>query len=88
MALDAESVWQSTLEALPPDTTGLVWAQNLADAIDGLVTGKMEIGNIKTKPAVFTFANLAPRAWSHHKWYRKKFPDYPKQRRAVIPFIW
>ncbi len=38
--------------------------------------------------AVFTFANLAPRAWSHHKWYRKKFPDYPKQRRAVIPFIW
>ena len=36
----------------------------------------------------FTFANLAPRAAAHHKWYKSKFPDYPKKRKAFIPFIW
>ncbi|RYE07742.1 MAG: 3-oxo-5-alpha-steroid 4-dehydrogenase [Hyphomicrobiales bacterium] len=35
--------------------------------------------------AVWTAANLIPRAVSHHKWYRAKFPDYPADRRAVIP---
>ena len=34
---------------------------------------------------LFTIANLAPRAISHHKWYRAQFPDYPPQRRALIP---
>ena len=37
--------------------------------------------------AVFTAANLVPRALSHHRWYREKFPDYPPERRAVIPFL-
>lgn len=36
---------------------------------------------------VWTVANLLPRALSHHKWYLNKFPDYPKERKAVIPFI-
>lgn len=36
---------------------------------------------------VFTIANLAPRAYSNLKWYREKFPDYPANRRALIPFI-
>ena len=38
--------------------------------------------------AVFTVANLAPRARTHHAWYRKQFPDYPRKRKAIIPFIW
>ncbi len=38
--------------------------------------------------ALFTFANLAPRAISHHKWYKKNFPGYPKERKAIIPFLW
>ena len=38
--------------------------------------------------ALYTVANLAPRAWQHHQWYRQKFPDYPPQRRALIPFVW
>lgn len=38
--------------------------------------------------AIFTFANIGPRAASHHQWYLKKFPDYPRNRRAVIPFVW
>jgi len=37
--------------------------------------------------AVFTFTNLAPRAFANHKWYMDNFPDYPKKRKALIPFI-
>lgn len=37
--------------------------------------------------AVFTAANLAPRAWANHQWYRERFPDYPPERRALIPFV-
>jgi hypothetical protein len=35
--------------------------------------------------ALFTFANLAPRARAHLLWYRANFPDYPPERRALIP---
>lgn len=37
--------------------------------------------------AIWTAANLAPRAFSTHKWYLEKFPEYPKNRKALIPFI-
>lgn len=37
--------------------------------------------------AVFTFANLAPRARAHNKWYRENFPNYPKNRKALIPGV-
>ena len=37
--------------------------------------------------AVWTAANLAPRALSNHRWYREKFADYPAERRAFIPYI-
>jgi 3-oxo-5-alpha-steroid 4-dehydrogenase 1 len=37
--------------------------------------------------AVWTFANLVPRAKNHHDWYHSKFSDYPKERKAVFPFI-
>jgi len=37
--------------------------------------------------AVFTAANLAPRALSNHRWYRERFQDYPEERRALIPFL-
>lgn len=36
---------------------------------------------------VWTIANLGPRALAHHRWYTDTFPDYPKNRRALIPFI-
>jgi len=38
--------------------------------------------------AVWTTANLAPRAWAHHKWYRENFPDYPAERKALMPGLW
>jgi len=37
--------------------------------------------------ALYTVANLAPRAVAHHAWYRGQFPDYPGERRALIPFV-
>jgi len=37
--------------------------------------------------AVFTAANLVPRAVSHHLWYKRQFPDYPSRRRAIIPYV-
>ena len=37
--------------------------------------------------ALFTVCNLAPRALSNHRWYRKQFDDYPTTRRALIPGI-
>ncbi len=35
--------------------------------------------------AIWTVANLAPRALAHHRWYRENHPDYPPQRKALIP---
>jgi protein-S-isoprenylcysteine O-methyltransferase Ste14 len=37
--------------------------------------------------ALWTVANLAPRAIAHHAWYRAEFEDYPAKRRALIPFL-
>ncbi|HRZ27119.1 MAG TPA: methyltransferase [Spirochaetota bacterium] len=37
---------------------------------------------------LWTIFNLAPRARSNHKWYRDNFPDYPKERKALVPFIY
>jgi hypothetical protein len=38
--------------------------------------------------AIWTFANLAPRAVSYHQWYKETFSEYPPERKALIPFIW
>jgi protein-S-isoprenylcysteine O-methyltransferase Ste14 len=37
--------------------------------------------------ALWTAANLVPRALAHHRWYRATFADYPASRRAVVPFV-
>ena len=36
---------------------------------------------------IWVIANLFPRAIAHHKWYKDKFDDYPKNRKAIIPGI-
>lgn len=36
---------------------------------------------------IWTVANLLPRAISHHRWYRETFEDYPKDRKAFLPFV-
>ena len=37
--------------------------------------------------AVFTIANLLPRAIANHRWYKQEFSDYPPERKAVIPYL-
>ena len=34
-----------------------------------------------------TAANLIPRALITHRWFNKNFDDYPKQRKAIFPYI-
>ena len=38
--------------------------------------------------AFTTAMNIGPRAIQHHQWYLQKFDNYPKERKALIPFIW
>lgn len=37
--------------------------------------------------AIWTMANLIPRAVDHHRWYHHRFSDYPKDRKAIIPKV-
>jgi steroid 5-alpha-reductase/3-oxo-5-alpha-steroid 4-dehydrogenase 1 len=37
--------------------------------------------------AMYTAANIGPRAMQNHRWYRGKFEDYPTERKALIPFV-
>lgn len=37
--------------------------------------------------AIWTGANLIPRAISHHMWYRMNFAEYPENRRALVPYL-
>jgi 3-oxo-5-alpha-steroid 4-dehydrogenase 1 len=37
--------------------------------------------------AFFTFCNIFPRAIANHRWYHEHFPDYPAERKIIIPFI-
>jgi len=36
---------------------------------------------------VWTCANLIPRAVANRRWYREKFPDYPAERKILIPYL-
>ncbi len=37
--------------------------------------------------AMWTAANLVPRALWRHRWYRERCPDYPPTRSALIPWV-
>jgi 3-oxo-5-alpha-steroid 4-dehydrogenase 1 len=37
--------------------------------------------------AVWSLANLGPRALSYHRWYHQRFPDYPRERTPLIPYV-
>ncbi|XP_054343997.1 3-oxo-5-alpha-steroid 4-dehydrogenase 1 isoform X2 [Pongo pygmaeus] len=37
--------------------------------------------------AFFTFCFLSGRAKEHHEWYLRKFEEYPKFRKIIIPFL-
>ncbi|XP_072319779.1 3-oxo-5-alpha-steroid 4-dehydrogenase 2-like [Eucyclogobius newberryi] len=35
----------------------------------------------------FSLCSIGPRAFGHHRFYLQKFPDYPRNRKALIPFL-
>lgn len=37
--------------------------------------------------AIWTTANLLPRALACHRWYHENFSDYPARRRAIVPWV-
>jgi len=37
--------------------------------------------------AIWSLANLGPRALSYHRWYLRNFPDYPRDRTPLIPYL-
>jgi protein-S-isoprenylcysteine O-methyltransferase Ste14 len=37
--------------------------------------------------ALITVANLVPRALANHRWLGEHLPDYPRERRALIPYL-
>ena len=37
---------------------------------------------------LLSIANLAPRARANQRWYREEFPNYPSDRKALIPRVW
>lgn len=37
--------------------------------------------------AIWTMANLLPRALDHHRWYHRRFQNYPQDRKAIIPKV-
>jgi 3-oxo-5-alpha-steroid 4-dehydrogenase 1 len=48
------------------------------------------LGLFVTPPILFTVVEVAvmlPRAIRGHEWYHRKFEDYPKDRKAVVPFL-
>jgi 3-oxo-5-alpha-steroid 4-dehydrogenase 1 len=35
-----------------------------------------------------SLVNLVPRAAATHAWYLEQFPDYPPERKYLVPFVW
>ena len=60
----------------------MAWA--VARSVSVTATWTMFVGS-RDVPKPET--RMRPRAFSNHRWYKEKFPDYPKERRALIPFI-
>ena len=75
------SKWSSHLDAA--ERFGVSGLAGLGFA--GLVTLLLGLLPNGLAFALWTIANLLPRARSHHRWYREKFPEYPPERRALVP---
>ncbi|KZS88278.1 hypothetical protein SISNIDRAFT_476046 [Sistotremastrum niveocremeum HHB9708] len=55
-----------------------------------LIASPPHVTGFLTPPWLFFFAEvwtMFPRAVSGHRWYHKKFDDYPKDRKIIIPFV-
>ena len=83
-----EGVIRSAVLIAPDGTVSHRWPklspkQTPTALLDALADGRVA----REAVGAYTAANLAPRAITNHRWYHEKFDDYPKKRRAVIPFL-
>ncbi|KII95682.1 hypothetical protein PLICRDRAFT_48631 [Plicaturopsis crispa FD-325 SS-3] len=65
------------------------WAEWAGYAVAAAPFPTLTSGSL-TPPWLFLLSELTlmfPRAWKGHKWYQQRFPDYPKSRKAVLPFL-
>jgi protein-S-isoprenylcysteine O-methyltransferase Ste14 len=37
---------------------------------------------------IWTCSNLLPRALANYRWYKKRFPGYPSNRKILLPYLW
>ena len=50
--------------------------------------GLMIPPQMRTENAVvISLGNLVPRAFATQRWYRERFPEYPRERKALIPYL-
>ena len=45
----------------------------------------MIASSLTSESRLFQSPAVVPRALSHQRWYREKFPDYPPERTAIVP---
>ena len=72
----APSIWQFAMN----------WTSSSTAAFIGFAIATWSLPGLAF--ALFTAANVAPRASSNLKWYRETFPGYPADRKALIPRVW
>ena len=77
------------LAAAPPPTLSDVIQAMSSLSFGSLLTSAFPLAI--TPPFIFFVAEvilMLPRAYHGHKWYLQNFPEYPKNRRIVLPFVW
>ncbi|KCV67952.1 hypothetical protein H696_05677, partial [Fonticula alba] len=82
VALDRIAISASAASVLPSSLAGVF------SSAEWLLPNLPTISRVALAFWLFAFANLAPRAWTTHTWYREQFGNkYPSSRRALIPYI-
>ena len=87
-SLDIEALRAGAADLLEKD---MLSAATLDRAIRYAVQRRRILTDLRDKEArlnlALSAANLVPRALATHRWYRERFPDYPQDRKALIPFV-
>lgn len=66
------------------------WMEWTGFAVAASVASNWSTPLYQTPPWLFVVNEVAlmlPRALSGHRWYHEKFNDYPRDRKAIIPFV-
>ena len=80
--------WLGFALAAAPLPTSFVPRSLTLTSLDALV--RSGVPKTLTPPWIFVISEvlvMLPRAYRGHQWYLNKFPEYPKNRKVVLPFI-